>query len=123
MANPSPLRFSDDVEQEKEKVLSKNLDDNECFRVIEISKTFTSVFKSAVTAVQNVSFMGKVGECIGLLGHNGAGKSTLLNILTGKVASTSGEIFIFGKNIQTDLDELKEEIGYCPQQNLLCKSN
>lgn len=119
LANPSPLKFSDDVEQEKEKVLSKNLNDDECFRVIEVSKTFTGLFKSAVTALLNVSFMGKVGECIGLLGHNGAGKSTLLNILTGKIDPSSGEIYIFGKNIENDLDELKEEIGYCHQQNLL----
>jgi ATP-binding cassette, subfamily A (ABC1), member 3 len=42
-----------------------------------------------------------------------------LSLLTGKIKSTSGEIFLFGKNITVDLDQIKSFVGYCPQENLL----
>ena len=34
-----------------------------------------------VVAVDNVDFMARRGEVMGLLGENGAGKSTLMNLL------------------------------------------
>lgn len=34
------------------------------------------------------------GNCYGVIGANGAGKSTLLKIMSGKIESTSGEVFI-----------------------------
>ncbi|XP_018325058.1 retinal-specific ATP-binding cassette transporter [Agrilus planipennis] len=58
-----------------------------------------------------------------LLGHNGAGKTTTLSILTGMIQLTSGEIEINGTIIgpnsgNKDLDEIRNLLGLCPQQNL-----
>ena len=39
-----------------------------------------------------------------LLGENGAGKSTLMKILSGVYTRDSGEITIFGKKIEGDLN-------------------
>lgn len=49
------------------------------------------------SALNNVSFEVKKGECVGLMGVNGAGKSTMLKIITGVLNPSSGNIDINGK--------------------------
>ena len=51
------------------------------------------------TAVDHLSFHVDKGQIYGFLGPNGAGKSTTMNIMTGYIASTSGEVLIDGHNI------------------------
>ena len=48
------------------------------------------------TAVNNLSFGVKNGECFGLLGVNGAGKTTSFRMLTGDEIMTSGRAAILG---------------------------
>ena len=50
-------------------------------------------------AVDDISFNINSGEVVGFLGPNGAGKSTTMKIITGCIASDSGEVFINGVNI------------------------
>ena len=52
------------------------------------------------TAVDHLSFHVDKGQIYGFLGPNGAGKSTTMNIMTGYIASTSGEVLIDGHNIR-----------------------
>ena len=66
-------------------------------------------------AVHNISFRANNGEILGFLGPNGAGKSTTMNILTGYLSSTSGEVYINGKEILENPIEAKKEIGYLPE--------
>ena len=66
-------------------------------------------------AVDNISFRANTGEILGFLGPNGAGKSTTMNILTGYLSSTSGEVYINGKEILENPIEAKKEIGYLPE--------
>jgi teichoic acid transport system ATP-binding protein len=47
----------------------------------------------AVEAVKRISFVGRPGEAIGILGHNGSGKSTLLRAIAGLVPSTGGAVY------------------------------
>lgn len=67
------------------------------------------------TAVDNLNFTIEKGKIYGFLGPNGAGKSTTMNMMTGYIASTSGDILINGKNILDDADEAKKYIGYLPE--------
>uniref|UniRef100_A0A7N6B5H3 ABC transporter domain-containing protein n=1 Tax=Anabas testudineus TaxID=64144 RepID=A0A7N6B5H3_ANATE len=55
------------------------------------------------------------GECFGLLGVNGAGKTTTFKMLTGDTVVTSGEAFLAGKSILREIDEVHQNMGYCPQ--------
>jgi len=48
-------------------------------------------------ALNDISFVVKDGETLGIVGQNGAGKSTLLKILTGVLLPDSGTISIDGK--------------------------
>ena len=57
------------------------------------------------------------GRCIGLLGPNGSGKSTLINTLLGFYRPLSGVARIFGKEVQSNLRELRSQIGYMPESD------
>ena len=67
-------------------------------------------------ALDNVSFDVPQGQIFGLLGPNGAGKSTLINTLAGLVMKTSGEVSIWGFDIEADTRNAKRAIGIVPQE-------
>ena len=58
-------------------------------------------------------------QITGLLGHNGAGKTTTTFMLCGIYAPTSGDAFILGKSIKTHLNEIRLQLGFCPQHDIL----
>ena len=55
------------------------------------------------------------GRCIGLLGPNGAGKTTLLQTLLGFHSPTTGTARIFGLDVRTRIQEIRQQIGYMPE--------
>ena len=57
------------------------------------------------------------GRCIGLLGPNGSGKSTLINTLLGFYQPVAGAARIFGKEVSSNLRELRAQIGYMPESD------
>jgi ATP-binding cassette, subfamily A (ABC1), member 3 len=54
-----------------------------------------------------------------LLGHNGAGKTTTMNMITGMLSISGGDCVVYGKSSRFDLKQVRNEIGYCPQHNIL----
>ncbi|MDY6820155.1 MAG: ATP-binding cassette domain-containing protein [Deferribacterota bacterium] len=70
-------------------------------------------------AVDKINFNVDSGEIVGFLGPNGAGKTTTMQILTGYLAPTDGEAYISGLNIQENPLEVKQLIGYLPENNPL----
>ena len=68
-----------------------------------LRKVFISGKKS-MTAVDDVSFELKRGECLGIVGESGSGKTTLLNILAALDKPTGGTVLLDGK----DLTQIKE---------------
>lgn len=67
-------------------------------------------------ALDGVSFDVPQGGIFGLLGPNGAGKSTLINTLAGLVMKTSGDVSIWGFDIDTDRRNAARAIGIVPQE-------
>jgi ABC-2 type transport system ATP-binding protein len=57
------------------------------------------------------------GKALGLLGPNGAGKTTLLHTLLGFHPPSEGSARIFGKDIRTDLREIRAQLGYMPEND------
>lgn len=55
--------------------------------------------ENKVTALDNVSFTVNKGEFVAIVGASGSGKSTLLHLIGGVDRTTSGKVFIDGKDI------------------------
>lgn len=70
-------------------------------------------------AVNRLNLGVPLGECFGLLGINGAGKTTTFKMLTGDLPVSSGDAFVNGYSIKSDLKKVQQEIGYCPQFDAL----
>ena len=49
--------------------------------------------------IRGVNLAVKEGERVAVIGPNGAGKSTLFNLISGRFAPTSGDVFLNGKRI------------------------
>ncbi len=65
--------------------------------------------------VEDVSFQLVPGEILGFLGPNGAGKSTTMKMLTGFLPPTSGDVKIWGCDIDEDRLIAQSHIGYLPE--------
>jgi len=55
-------------------------------------KNLSFGYNTQKTLFEDISFVLKKGECLGIIGKNGKGKSTLLNTLAGELKQNSGEI-------------------------------
>ena len=62
-------------------------------------------------ALDKVSFQVPSGSIVGLIGENGAGKTTTINAALGLIKKDSGEIELFGENVEHLTHSIKEEIG------------
>ena len=54
------------------------------------------------------------GSFFGLLGPNGAGKSTIINIMAGLVIKSSGDVKIWGYDIESQMRQARSSIGIVP---------
>uniref|UniRef100_A0A8C3VVV7 ABC transporter domain-containing protein n=1 Tax=Catagonus wagneri TaxID=51154 RepID=A0A8C3VVV7_9CETA len=70
-------------------------------------------------AVNDMSLNLYEGQITVLLGQNGAGKTTILSILTGRYLPTRGKVYIGGNDISKNINEIRENMGFCPQHDLL----
>jgi ABC-2 type transport system ATP-binding protein len=61
------------------------------------------------------------GEIVGLLGPNGAGKSTIMRILSCFMPASSGTVRVAGFDVFTEANEVRQRIGYMPENNPLHK--
>jgi ABC-2 type transport system ATP-binding protein len=73
-------------------------------------------YLSGHVALKDVSFQVKSGDFFALLGPNGAGKSTLISILTSLCQKTSGQVKVFGFDLDRQLNQAKACIGVVPQE-------
>jgi ATP-binding cassette subfamily B protein len=75
---------------------------------------------SSALALDEISFSAARGDTIAFVGPSGAGKSTLVKLLVGLYAAKTGEILYNGiSSHRTDLDLLREKIGFVTQDTQL----
>lgn len=83
--------------------------ENNTEKIIEIT-SLTKKFKS-LTAVDNLNLSVYRGDVFGFLGPNGAGKSTTIRMLLSLITPTSGEINIFGMELNSNRNKILKRIG------------
>lgn len=69
--------------------------------------------------LDEVSFALEGGQFLAVLGPTGAGKSTLLRALTGSRAADRGSVLYNGRDVYGSYAELRNRIGYVPQDDIL----
>tara|TARA_Y100001958_G_C21178373_1_gene508752 strand:- start:411 stop:1340 length:930 start_codon:yes stop_codon:yes gene_type:complete len=84
-------------------------------------ENLTKVYSDSKTkkenkALTNLTFQVKQGEVFGLLGPNGAGKTTFLSILGGTVVKTSGEVNVWGFDLDKNPRQVRASLGIVPQE-------
>ena len=67
-------------------------------------------------ALNNLTFNVKEGEVFGLLGPNGAGKTTFLSILGGTVIKSSGDVNVWGFDLDKNPRQVRASLGIVPQE-------
>lgn len=101
----------EDVARERQRILCGGGQTD----ILEL-KQLTKVYKrKQKPAVDRLCVGIPPGECFGLLGVNGAGKTSTFKMLTGDSVVTSGEAYLAGKSVLTEIDEVHQNMGYCPQ--------
>uniref|UniRef100_A0A4X2LSZ3 P-type phospholipid transporter n=1 Tax=Vombatus ursinus TaxID=29139 RepID=A0A4X2LSZ3_VOMUR len=101
----------DDVAEERQRILSGG-NKTDILRLHELTKIYSG---NTSPAVDRLCVGVRPGECFGLLGVNGAGKTTTFKMLTGDITVTSGDATVAGKSILTQISEVHQNMGYCPQ--------
>ncbi|MDO9533857.1 MAG: ABC transporter ATP-binding protein [Bacillota bacterium] len=67
--------------------------------------------------LQDISFSLPRGYIMGFIGPNGAGKSTTIKLIMNLVKKDGGKVRVFGRDNETDEQEIKQEIGFVYDEN------
>ena len=70
-------------------------------------------------AVKAMTFSMEADTCQAWLGTNGAGKTTTISMLSGLFPMSAGGGMMLGYDIATEMDQIHQHIGVCPQHDLL----
>ena len=91
--------------------------DAQCAAMNALSiRNLVKVYGNGVRALKGVDLDVAEGDFFALLGPNGAGKTTAIGIITSLVTKTSGEVQVFGHDIDKNLNMAKACIGVVPQE-------
>ena len=81
-----------------------------------LNKVYSKDSDSPTYALNNLNLDVQEGEIFGLLGPNGAGKTTFLNILAGTVIKSSGNVNVWGFDLDLNPRQVRASIGIVPQE-------
>ena len=74
------------------------------------------IYRGGFEALKGLDLAVEQGDFYALLGPNGAGKSTTIGIISSLVNKTSGQVKVFGYDLDTQLADVKRHIGLVPQE-------
>ncbi|HAT8179149.1 TPA: ATP-binding cassette domain-containing protein [Legionella pneumophila] len=79
-------------------------------------KQLSKTYSNGVEALKGIDLTVNTGDFFALLGANGAGKSTTIGLITTLVNKTSGNIKIYGFDVDTYPEKAKSCLGLVPQE-------
>ncbi|HAT1659982.1 TPA: ABC transporter ATP-binding protein [Legionella pneumophila] len=79
-------------------------------------KQLSKTYSNGVEALKGIDLTVNTGDFFALLGANGAGKSTTIGLITSLVNKTSGNIKIYGFDLDTSPEKAKSCLGLVPQE-------
>ena len=81
-----------------------------------VINNLTKTYSNGHKALHGIDLDIQHGDFFALLGPNGAGKSTTIGIITSLIKKTSGDISIYGIDIDKNFVKAKTYIGLVPQE-------
>jgi len=92
------------------------MNEKNALKVEKLTKIYSKKSSGEIRALNNLNLEVKEGEIFGLLGPNGAGKTTFLNILAGTVIKNSGNVSVWGYDLDQNPRQVRSSIGIVPQE-------
>jgi len=118
-AEASQLRINEFLEQVPE-IKNNNTSHFNLQGEVTFKNVTLTYDDTEITALKNINFTVKSGETVALLGKTGSGKTSIINLISRLYDSSEGLILIDGTPIkETNLDELRNQIGFVPQDPFL----
>ena len=85
-------------------------------KIVLSVKNLNKIYNKNIQALKNLNLEVNEGEIFGLLGPNGAGKSTFINILSGITTKPSGDVNVWGFNLDKNPRQVRASLGIVPQE-------
>ena len=85
-------------------------------KIVLSVKNLNKFFNKNIHALKNLNLEVNEGEIFGLLGPNGAGKSTFINILAGLTNKSSGNVNVWGFDLDKNPRQVRASLGIVPQE-------
>lgn len=79
-------------------------------------RDLTKTYKNGFTALRGINLTVAEGDFYALLGPNGAGKSTTISIISSLTRKSSGQVQIFGHDLDVEPSKAKQCLGVVPQE-------
>ena len=92
------------------------MSEKNALKIEKLTKIYSEKSSNKIKALNNLNLEVKEGEIFGLLGPNGAGKTTFLNILAGTVIKNSGNVNVWGYDLDNNPRQVRSSIGIVPQE-------
>jgi ABC-type multidrug transport system fused ATPase/permease subunit len=102
--------------KQKSRINSVEIEFKQKIKVIDLSYKYPNANNLALS---KINFEIEFGESIGIVGPSGSGKSTLIDLILGLLIPTSGQIIVEAQDINQNLRQWQNQIGYVPQNIFL----
>lgn len=104
--------FSKNLKQNNQEEIERK---NIIFDELRFEDVFFSYEENQRQQIEDISFVIKRGDRVGIVGNSGAGKSTLVDLILCLLEPQKGKILLDTENLSKKKTEWQKSIGYVPQ--------